>query len=147
MLGAAVLLLLTHQAPPTWLDQWKPYILAEAKTRYCDTETGEELGWLLSPFLEGFSYGYLATKDIEWIDRLIDWTDAWLKRDIKEPDGRIGWPKQGTGGLVEDQLYTDSLLGEAMAFRPVVRLATEIILNPKLEHKFGGKARSYIEAA
>ena len=26
-------------------------------------ETGEELGWLVSPFLNGFYYGYMATRD------------------------------------------------------------------------------------
>ena len=103
MLPAIALLFSAHPAnPSTWLVPWKANILREANTRYCDTETGEELGWLMSPFLEGFAYGYLATKDTDWIDHLIDWTDAWLKRGVKEPDGRIGWPKKGTGGLFED---------------------------------------------
>lgn len=32
-----------------WLKEWEAHILAPEKTRYCDTELGEELGWLVSP--------------------------------------------------------------------------------------------------
>ena len=54
-----------------WLARWEKAILAEARRRYCDTETGEQLGWLVSPFLNGFHYGHLATKDPKWIELLI----------------------------------------------------------------------------
>ncbi|MCM8760036.1 MAG: hypothetical protein NC906_09755, partial [Candidatus Omnitrophica bacterium] len=50
-------------------------------------EMGEEIGWLISPFLNGFYYGYMATEDTKWIDNLIDWADSWIRRGIKEPDG------------------------------------------------------------
>jgi hypothetical protein len=36
---------------------------------------GEELGWKMSPSLSGFHYGYLATGNILWVDRLIAFTD------------------------------------------------------------------------
>ena len=32
-----------------WLARWEKNILETAGTRYCDTETGEEIGWLMSP--------------------------------------------------------------------------------------------------
>ena len=139
MLAALILnSLLAREPTDGWLPKWQSYILAESKTRYCDTETGEELGWLVSPFLSGFAYGYLATNETEWLDRLVDWADAWLKRAVKEPDGFVGWPKQGTGGLVEDQLFTDSLLGEAMALTPLVRLHGQV-------HRGGLSWRSEID--
>ena len=77
----------------TWLARWEKNIVADSRNRYCDKETGEQLGWLVSPFLNGFYYGYLATGDTQWIDRLIDWSDAVIKRGVKEPDGFVGWPK------------------------------------------------------
>lgn len=40
------------------LERWETYILSGARKRYCDTETGEQVGWLISPFLNGFYYGY-----------------------------------------------------------------------------------------
>ena len=40
-------------------------------SRYCDKEMGEEIGWLISPFLNGFYYGYLATRDEKWIGMLV----------------------------------------------------------------------------
>ena len=61
-----------------WLARWEKQILADAHNRYCDHEMGEELGWLVSPFLNGFYYGYLATSDPRWVERLIDWSDAWI---------------------------------------------------------------------
>ncbi len=82
---------------------------------------GEELGWLVSPFLDGFYYAYLATHDIHWVERLIDWADSTIKRGVKEPDGFTGWPK------VSDQTEGfdfDSMLGEAMILRPIVLMAS-----------------------
>ena len=77
-----------------WMRRWKQNILSDGdKNRYCDKEMGEEIGWLVSPFLNGYYYGYMATGDREWVDRLIDWGDSVIKRGVKEPDGYIGWPK------------------------------------------------------
>src|ERR1035437_9488518 len=108
---------------------------------------GEELGWLVSPFLNGCYFGHLATGDTQWVERLVDWTDACIRRAIKEPDGFTGWPKSGTGGLIEAALYTDSLLGEAMLLRPVVLMADRILKTPALAEKWSGQARSYLKLA
>jgi hypothetical protein len=137
----------TSAIPEDWIGRWQTLITAESRDRYCDRETGEEIGWLIAPFLNGYRYGYLATRNRGWIDRLVDWTDSWLARGVKEPDGFVGWPKIGTGGTVEESLYTDSLLGEAMAFRPVVYMAAEILKNPDLRSKYGAKAKGYLAAA
>ena len=86
----------------SWLEQWQKYILNEARSRYCDKELGEEIGWLISPFLNGFYYGWMATHESEWIDHLVDWTDSWVRRGITEPDGFIGWPKTSAAGTDTD---------------------------------------------
>jgi hypothetical protein len=130
-----------------WLERWQKSILSDAKNRYCDKEMSEELGWLVSPFLDGFYYGYKATGDVAWLERLADWTHAWTSRGVKEPDGFLGWPKSGTGGNVEDQLYSDSLLGEAMALRPAVLAARDIQRDPMLKAKFGEAAQGWLELA
>src|SRR5271155_3180746 len=82
-------------ADPTadWMARWEKNITNDERDRYCDHEMGEEIGWLISPFLNGYYYGYLATHDTKWVDRLTDWTDAWVKRGVTEPDGYVGWPK------------------------------------------------------
>jgi len=101
-----------------WLARWEKNILGDARNRYCDREMGEEIGWLISPFLNGCYYGYLAAHDNKWADLLVDWADAWIKRGVKEPDGYIGWPKaDGASTSAMPSLYTDNLLGEAMAER------------------------------
>lgn len=130
-----------------WLKRWKERILREMHHRYCDTEMGEELGWLMSPFLNGFYYGYLATGDAEWIAHLADWTDAWLKRGVVDPGGFVGWPKAGEGMGQGNGLYMDSLLGEAMAFRSVVLMAGEIQKTPALREKFGERAQAWLKLA
>src|SRR5690242_948295 len=67
-----------------WQTRWEENILDESKrNRYCDTEMGEELGWLVSPFLNGFYYGYLATHKTRWIELLIDWADSTVARGVK----------------------------------------------------------------
>jgi hypothetical protein len=128
-----------------WRARWEKNILSDDRHRYCDREVGEEVGWLVSPFLNGFYYGYRATRDPKWVDLLADWADSWIKRGVKEPDGYIGWPKSGSGGLVEDTLFTDSLLGEAMGLRPIVLMADEIRRTPALKEKFGTRAEAWLQ--
>ena len=123
-----------------WLKRWRRNILAEARNRYCDSAMGEEIGWLISPLLEGFYYGHVVTGDAGWIERLIDWTDAWVRRGVVEPDGYVGWPKVGAAGTDVDNLdsfYADSLLGEAMVLRPVVLAAAAILKDPALDGRYG----------
>jgi len=129
-----------------WLARWEKSIIGDARNRYCDKELGEELGWLISPFLNGFYYGYMATNDPKWVDMLLDWSDSLIKRGVKEPDGYIGWPKLGaTGTALTEHLYTDSQLGEAMALHPMVLLAGEILKTPALKAKYGQKAEQYVQ--
>ena len=130
-----------------WLAKWEKYVLAESRNRYCDKEMGEELGWLVSPFLNAFHYGYLATDDPKWIELLIDWTDACLKRAQTEPDGFPGWPKGDGGGNASSEYSSDSLLGEAMLLRPVMLLAPKILRDNSLQFGYGEKTRSYIAFA
>src|SRR5579862_2466292 len=128
-----------------WLGRWSANIVAdEAHNHYCASETGEEVGWLISPFLNGFYYGYLATGDPVWVDRFVTCADAWIQRAVKEPDGFLGWPKRNDAG---GDLYTDSLLGETMGLRPTVLMADAILKSPALKEKYGDKARGYIALA
>jgi hypothetical protein len=128
-----------------WLARWEKNILGDARNRYCDRENGEEIGWLIGPFLNGFYYGYLATRDSRWVDLLVDWADAWIARGVKEPDGHLGWPKaDGASTSVMPGLFTDNLLGEAMGLRPAVLMADAILKSPRLKDKFGRKADGYI---
>ncbi len=133
-----------------WQERWQQHILTEANARYCDTAMGEEIGWLISPLLDGYYHGFRLTGDSRWLDRLVDWTDAWIRRGVTEPDGYVGWPKIGAAGTDVDNLdsfYADSLLGEAMVLRPVVLASAAILKAPPLTGGYGAKARSYLELA
>jgi len=81
------------------------------------------------------------------VDRFADWAGAWIARGVKEPDGFTGWPKSGTGGQLAKDFYTDSLLGEAMALRPAVLLADEILKSTTLKPKFGAQADAWLKLA
>ena len=130
-----------------WLSSWDKNILSDARYRYCDRELGEEVGWLVSPFLNGFYYGYHATRDPKWVEHLADWADSWIKRGAKELDSFIGWPKSGSGGALAESLLTDSLLGEAMGLRPIVMIAGEIQVTPTLKERFGPRADAWLKLA
>ena len=130
-----------------WLARWEKNILGDSRNRYCDKETGEELGWMVSPFLNGYYYGYLATRDLSWFERLMDWTDACLKRAVREPDGYPGWPKGDGGGGESKEFQADSLLGEAMLLRPVVLAAIEVRKTPALRDRWADKAEGYVRFA
>lgn len=133
-----------------WLALWEKNITKDAANRYCDKSLAEDIGWLMTPFLDGFYYGYMATKDAKWIDLTVDWADSWIKRALKEPDGYLGWPNAAAAGTLVDDLDSfnaDSLLGEAMALRPIVLLAAQVLKTPALKEKYGAKAESYLKLA
>jgi hypothetical protein len=131
-----------------WERRWSSNIIRESHNGYCDKEMGEEIGWVMSPLLKSFYYGYNATGDSKWVRMLMDCTDAWIKRAVTEPDGYPGWPKVGAAGTPVDGLdafYADSLLGEAMALRPVVLMSMQILSEPRLRDHYGAKADNYIK--
>lgn len=127
---------------------WGRHIIDDARNRYCDKAMGEEIGWLMAPFLQGFYYGWLATGDSTWVDQEVDWLDSWMKRKVIEPDGFPGWPKFGAAGTEVDKLNgydADSLLGEAMVLRSAVLMFNEIVKTPALKEKYGAKAEEYLK--
>jgi hypothetical protein len=133
-----------------WQRLWRQNILTEASARHCETQMGEEIGWLMSPLLNGFYQGYRATGDPRWIDQLLACTDAWVRRGVTEPDGYLGWPKVGAAGTDVDDLNSydaDSLVGEAMVLRPVVLMSAMILQDPALAARYGQKAGEYIGLA
>ena len=133
-----------------WLARWEKNIIDDERNRYCDKAVGEDIAWLMTPFMDGFYYGYLATGDTKWVDKEVDWADSLIKRDVKEPDGYIGWPgKDPHGTEVDglDRLFGDSMLGDAMVFRPIVLMSGEILKSPTLKKKYGAKAESYLKLA
>lgn len=110
----------------------------------------EEIGWLISPLLNGLAYGYLATRDPQWINRLVDWTGSWIMRGMVESGGYMGWPEVGAAGTDVENLnsfYVNSLLGEAVVLRPVMLAAVTILRDPGLGKIHGDKARSYLRLA
>jgi len=67
-------------------------------------ETGEAIGWKMTPFLAGLYYGYLAIGNLIWVDKFALCTDSWIKRAVKEPDSFVGWPAIGAAGTQVDNL-------------------------------------------
>lgn len=131
-----------------WEARWETDITNESKDRPCDKELGEEIGWLMTPMMSGYYYGFLATGDPKWIDRLVDWMDSLNKRAVTEPDGYLGWPKVNAAGTDVDKLNSydaDSLLGEAMVLKPVVLMSKKILETPELKAKYGDKAQGYLK--
>ncbi len=135
-----------------WLKRWEQNVLHDiGRSRPCDTLMGESIGWGVSPYLNAFYFGYMATGDRAWVDRLTDWTDAVLKRGVKEPDGYIGWPKAEDDGVLEylppgmQTRYTDTMVSDAMLLRPVAMMAGEILKTPALKEKYGAKAEEYLQ--
>jgi hypothetical protein len=130
-----------------WQARWEKEIIANLRNRYCETEMGEELGWVMSPIIGGFYYGYMATRDPKWVDLLVNCADSWIKRAKREPDGYLGWPKSGAAGTnvdFLDRFNADSLVGEAMALRYVVLMADEIRKTPSLTERYANRAESFI---
>jgi hypothetical protein len=92
----------------------------------------------------------MATRNPKWAQMLMDWTDSWVKRAVKEPDGFLGWPSPAAAGTKVDNLDdfdADSMLGETMAIRAAVLLAAEIRKTPALRARYAAKADGYLKLA
>ena len=135
-----------------WLARWDNNISGNAKSyRTCDRTLGEDIAWGMTPIMDGFYYGYMATKNTRYVDMMVDWTDSLIKRAVKEPDGYVGWPSLKAAGTDVDNLdnsfNADSMLSDAMVFRPIVLMAGEMTTNPALKEKYGAKGESYLKLA
>jgi hypothetical protein len=133
-----------------WLSRWRKNIVGDARNRYCDKAMGEDIAWLVTPFTDGFYYGYMATGDRKWAAMLTDWTDSCVNRAVKEPDGFVGWPSPAAAGTKVDNLddfNADSMLSDAMALRAAVLLAAEVRRNPALQAAYAAKADDYLKLA
>ena len=133
------------------MEPWRRNIHAALKTRYCDTAMGEEIGWLIAPVLEALYLAYIATNDATW---LAYFRSTGPRRGYNEASqsrtaisaGR----KRGRPGRIVDNLdgfYADSMLGEAMALRPILLMASSIQGDPALRGRFGEAAGSHVELA
>ena len=115
-----------------WMRRWRQNILSKTN-RPCDMEMGEQIGWRVAPFLNGFYHGFMATRDREWLDRPFDWGDAVLEAR-RERAGRLHRLAQ-VGGRRRARIpssgvklrYTDTEVGDAMVLRPMARMAGEIL--------------------
>ena len=134
-----------------WLTRWDNEISGESKGyRTCERAVGEDIAWTMTPIMDGYYYGYMATKNTRYVDMMVDWTDCLIKRAVKEPDGCLGWPSKAAAGTAVDNLddyNADSFLSDAMVFRPIVLMAGEMIKNPALKEKYGAKGESYLKFA
>jgi hypothetical protein len=135
-----------------WLTRWDKEITGEATGyRTCDRAVGEDIAWVVSPVLDGFYWGYMATGNTKYVEMLVDWTDSMIKRAVKEPDGYVGWPSFKAAGTDIDNLDNtydaDSMLSDAMAFRPIVLMAGRMTKDPMLKAKYGAKGESYLKLA
>ena len=69
-----------------WLAKWDAHITRDAKAdRYCDKAVGEDIGWHMSPYMDGFYYGYMATKDPSGSTCRSTGPTPWIKRGSKSP--------------------------------------------------------------
>ena len=131
-----------------WRARWEKNLAGESRDRVCDRVMGEDIAWLMTPVMNGYYYGYMATQDTKYVDQLVDWTDSLIKRAVKEPDGFLGWPSKGAAGTEVDNLNSydaDSMLSDAMVFRPIVLMAGEMMKNPALKEKYGARGESYLK--
>jgi len=130
-----------------WLSRWQRNILDNVRNNYCGKEVGEDMGWVMSPMLRGYYYGYLATQNVLWVDLFASCADSWMRRSVIEPDGYPGWPKIGAAGTNVDDLdeyFTDSMLGEAMVLHYIVLMSDQILKTPLLAERFAPRAVKYI---
>ena len=136
-----------------WLALWDQNITG-TYTGYdtAKTAVGEDLDWLITPPMEGFYYGWMATHNTKYVDMFASWANDFLIRAKIEPDGYPGWPAPDASGtpvtLPLGTYNADSMLGDAAVFRTIILMSYQMINDPALQAKYlatGLWYRSYAE--
>ena len=110
--------------------------------------TGEQYCWNFAYKAEDFLDAYAATKDIKSLEDGEKYYDAAVAKLLKDPDdypGTIGPDLDIVGGGAH--LWADTVIGDALIARPLVRFACIVKADPKLQARWGAKAQSYIDLA
>ena len=112
-LGAKAGITMDAALAKDWLARWEKSIVSDARNRYCDREMGEEIGWLVSPFLNGFYGGYYEI-DVEGMVAAFEHGLVFTKEDIHRliaTNRDFMWNQQitgpGSGGSMAASLTLD----------------------------------------
>ena len=112
------------------------------------TGTGEQFCWIFAYTAEDYLDGYEAYKDVKYLEKAEKFYDDAIARLLKDPDGypgTIGPDLDVVGG--GSHLWADTLVGDALVGRAIVRFACIVREDPALEARWGAKAQSYIDLA
>jgi hypothetical protein len=109
---------------------------------------GEVFCWHAAYAAESFLDAWEAYRDPKWLAEAAVYYDWYLTKLRKDPDGYEGWIGNfvRTGGKGAP-LQTDSVVGDAILCKPLVRWAEIVLADPQLKAQFGIKAKRYITLA
>jgi|GEM_PF-765568 len=115
---------------------------------YSGKGTGEQFCWNFNYNANDPLDSYEANGDIKSLEAAESRYDGVVAKLLKDPDGYPGTigPDIGvvSGGSV---LWADTVIGDALVARPLLRFAEIVNSDPKLKERWGAKAQSYIDLA
>jgi hypothetical protein len=127
-------------------NKWKTYILDAERNRYYETAQGEDLGWLEAPILQGLAYGYRASGDRMWLDKLVTHFDVMVNRLAPNPeawDDYLGWYHVG-GYTTDGRTQFDFIVSEGQILHAVALFIESIRNDPALHPGYLAKANTYL---
>ncbi len=122
------------------ITRWKSSVLRmEHFTKYTD---GEDMTWLMSPYLRGLALMAEATGDRECMDMFSRAFEHVMSLAGEDIDGLFGWPTiKGNYGKHGKRCI---IMDDAIICEPVAIFGRVLKKNPKLNNIYGGRYRKYL---
>ena len=151
------------------LDAWNASMYNDNHRYYC-TSAGEYLGWTEGHYLKSFAFGYLATKDTHYLDKLRQHIDGAICRDTSTfdvidcpapPDDSgvccCRFTQQDQGGVYDpewgwysandyslDGTEFDLMVGEGITIQGVTMFIEAVYNDPSLHAEYKSDADYYL---
>jgi len=108
-------------------------------------QTGELVCWQFAYNANDNLDSYEATKDVKYLEAAEKSYDSMVARLLKDPDGYPGTIGPVTDAPETDLRWADTLIGDSLLAKPLLRFAEIVNTDPKLKSRWGAKAKSYID--
>ena len=108
-------------------------------------QTGELVCWQFAYDANDNLDSYEATKEVKYLEAAEKSYDSVVARILKDPDGYPGTIGPVTDGPETDPRWADTLIGDSLVAKPLLRFAEIVNADPKLKSRWEAKAQSYID--
>jgi hypothetical protein len=143
------------------LATWDSHMQGYGSRAYCDEE-GESMGWVEGHILNAFAFGYLATSDTYYLDKLVEHINGAVCREDEDTendcerclfteetyddslDPEWGWYEVSEWYSIDGSTRFDFIVGEGITLQAMVLFIEMVQADPALDADYGADADHYL---